>query len=566
MSKGRINFTVYGSCVTRDVFNFLDNELYYPNVTVEFNPIQTLFDTKFEIDKEYIDVDSSFTNRMIYYNFSKEAKNVLENSKSDYFIFDMTSERLPLQIWSYSGMETMIPVTWNTYCLGNKLRETEKYRSIEIRNWHLPNADKSWQEHIKMFCESIIQRYEPSKIILLSIEQADLLLAKESFSPKSLTMNRNEFTAGIDKRQLREKQNKIIQQAEKYVQEYIPDCWVIKMPQNVIGNARHHFKEHPLHFDYLYYEYVAEAIKLIAKERTEENRKLIQKELEFLLLRYNEKFTRIRQIIERAEGTHIQYFGSGILYEALKQSNEIFLDNPICDISMAAVLSEPYAVTRKNCEEFLVEGELTDFLDGANKIHRLRLEYSEAKWLVLDIRSEFQGVLKMKDNRVIMDTYFDKIHSLIKCPYDRMQGISSPQIINDFCELILRKWKLENIIVIENYYNELCVSEHSHIEKNEKAVEMNTRMKGCFELIYERMGKCKIIHKPDNVLGFTSRNIEWMSMDEKLYFRDALKAIVNGKEDEVTYLYQELAIKNSLLIRGMKKKGVDTKCRNTILG
>ena len=46
MEKGRTTFTIYGSCVTRDVFNFLDNEIYYPQVTVEFNPIQTMYAKK----------------------------------------------------------------------------------------------------------------------------------------------------------------------------------------------------------------------------------------------------------------------------------------------------------------------------------------------------------------------------------------------------------------------------------------------------------------------------------------------------------------------------------------
>ena len=36
-------FTVYGCCVTRDVFNFLDNEIYTPVLTIGSSPVASVY-------------------------------------------------------------------------------------------------------------------------------------------------------------------------------------------------------------------------------------------------------------------------------------------------------------------------------------------------------------------------------------------------------------------------------------------------------------------------------------------------------------------------------------------
>lgn len=505
MEKGRTTFTIYGSCVTRDVFNFLDNEIYYPQVTVEFNPIQTMYAKKFEIEKEYVDIDSPFTNRMVYYNFSKEAKDILSKVNTDYFIFDMSSERLPLQTWINGETSTTVPVTWNTYCLGNNLKTIEKYKKLKILNWHLPNADSDWKENIKKFCDIINEKFIPSNVILLQTEQVDTVIDKESLMFKSLTMNRNEFNVGIDKRTLREKQNRLIKQAEEEVLKNIPNCWLIKFPQNTLGNARHHFKEHPLHYDYLYYEYVAEAIKMIAKNREESDKVLVQKQLKFLLLRYIDKFERISQLIDKSDCIKVQFCGTSNLYIALKETRELFFLNPICDINMESILSEPYTINRNKCKSYLNENETLELLNDCNKIHKLQLQYSDAKWLVLDFRSEFLKSLRLKNSTVIMDKYVKPDAQIIEEVFEENNCSNLEElkiIIKNFCELILSKWKPENIIVIENYYNVYYFNKFLHIRKNKKAIDRNKYLRCIYENIYQFIGNCRIVKKPLNSITF----------------------------------------------------------------
>lgn len=411
-------FTIYGSCVTRDIFNFLDNEIYKPEVTIECNPVTTLFGNALDIDRNDINVDTEFINRMIYYCFAKHAMNVVQNADSEYFVFDMACERFPIQTWKYKEAFTSIPVTWNTYQLGNMLRATDKYKDIEISNWHMPDADSKWLEYIEEFCGEILKKYEQHKIILIRLEQVDKVLGKENIYAKSFTANRNEFTAGIDKKELREKQNRLIQQAEEYVLKLIPNCYVIKMPRGVMANTLHHFSEHPLHFVYPYYEYAAEAIKLIAKDREDENesRKVVQKELDFLWKRYNEKFIRINQVINKSEKTKVQFFGSSDLFSALNDKQTIYYENPICDVNVEALLSEPFPMTRKECQNHMSEEEMVRFLNDTNKVNKLQLQCSDAQWLVLDLRSECNNmiVLGAKSDKIIMNSYGHIVKYLFK--------------------------------------------------------------------------------------------------------------------------------------------------------
>lgn len=548
-------FALYGSCVTRDVFNFLDNEIYNPVVTVEFNPIRTLFGKKLNIPSSDIDIDTKFTNRMISYNFSKEVIDILKSVESEYFIFDMTSERMPLQTWSYEGEATTVPVNWGTYCLGKELKNTQKYESLSISNWRMADIEREWQEEIQKFCQIILKKYDSSKIILLSLQQVDSILDRETFCTKSLTINRNEFTVGIDKRELREKQNRIIRQAEKYVLDNIPNCWVIKMPNNVIGNATHHFKEHPLHFHYLYYEYAADAIKLIAKERKEKNREVIQKQLNFLLKRYTEKFTRMNQFVERAGCKKIQYYGCYELLEALRENDTFYLKNPVYNVAMEAILAEPLNITRKELEGKLTDEEQVKFLDDANKICRLSLEYSDAEWLVVDFRSELYGVVNFDNKKVIMDTYYEKLCTILKGSNIRLRSCdnSEQQLVDNFCELLLKKWNPEKIIVIENYYNEKYVNHKLQLKKNVKSIEMNQQLRKIYKMMYKKIANCKVIYKPKNSISFCDDE-KYITMDEKMYLKSAVHAMVNGEEVVISQLYRELEVKNEIVKRELKRK------------
>lgn len=138
-----MKFAVFGSCVSRDVFNFLDNQSYMVTVTQGGIPLRSMYDRKrLEIDHEDIVISSKYENRMIEQILHKTACENLFASDAEYLFFDLAAERLPLQTWILGDEQSMIPVTWNTYRLGKKLQQNEKYQNLQIKGWHLSDDEK----------------------------------------------------------------------------------------------------------------------------------------------------------------------------------------------------------------------------------------------------------------------------------------------------------------------------------------------------------------------------------------------------------------------------------------
>lgn len=124
-----LTFTKYGSCVTRDVFNFLHINNWYPLYTYTgINIANMLPKSNLQILDEDICAGSNFEIQMLKYSFSHEAfEKYIKTIKSDYFIFDLADERLPLQKWEYNGEVSEVPVTWNTYRTSKKVKENTQY-------------------------------------------------------------------------------------------------------------------------------------------------------------------------------------------------------------------------------------------------------------------------------------------------------------------------------------------------------------------------------------------------------------------------------------------------------
>lgn len=92
-------FTKFGSCVTSDCFNFMDINQLYPSYTHTGIPISNILDeANINILEEDIIADNFFWKKMLQTIFKHEPfSKYLENRQSDYFIFDLADERLPLQ-------------------------------------------------------------------------------------------------------------------------------------------------------------------------------------------------------------------------------------------------------------------------------------------------------------------------------------------------------------------------------------------------------------------------------------------------------------------------------------
>ena len=263
-----VTFTQFGSCVSRDIFNFLDELEFCPICSHNCINISTIVkESKLMIFDSDIVANNDFEFRIQKLLFEHpDFRTYMRNVTSDYFIFDLGGERLPLQKWEYEAKSSQIPVTWNTYRTSKNVLNNKYYGDgIQISDWHLADRNiKNYEEDIEEYCKIILEKYDPNHVIYLSVRQAKEFINND----KKCISNFNDYEGnGIEKASLRSRQDLVISRAEAIVRKNIPDMWEIVIPENSLADDRHHFRRHTLHFNHIIYDYFSECVQLIAKDR-----------------------------------------------------------------------------------------------------------------------------------------------------------------------------------------------------------------------------------------------------------------------------------------------------------
>lgn len=234
-----VTFTKFGSCVTSDVFNFMNISNYYPkHIYTGINIATAVHKADIPILEEDLVAENGFWEKMQKYCFSHEAlDDCIKKWQSDYFIFDLCDERLPLQKWKCGGSTANIPVTWNTYRTSLNVLNGNSYKQyggIEISDWHLADRNKElYRKNIQSFISSIRKYYDSLHIIYISMRQADYALNRTDMQVIPL----DDFPKkGMSNFQRRKKENAVIEFAESIVREEMPDIWYINTPENLIAD------------------------------------------------------------------------------------------------------------------------------------------------------------------------------------------------------------------------------------------------------------------------------------------------------------------------------------------
>lgn len=539
-------FTVYGCCVTRDIFNFLDNEIYTPNVTIGFSPISSIFSSGIKVDEEDVNVDRKYINRMVHHNITSQTLDVLKNADSDYFIFDLAEERFPLQDWQLGEDDSIVPVNWYTHRVGIQMKNNEKYKELNIANWRFVDEDiKTWMEALEKFCELVKSKFSQDKIIYIPLQQVDDVVDYEHLCMKSLTTNKFEYPEGIEHIKFRERQNKIIKQAEKIILEHIPECWIVPMPKGAFTSTTHHFGASSLHFDYSFYEYYAEAIKLIAKTRDDDDeneKKLARKILEFLRIRYENEFEKIRCMMEPKNKVYVQYVGSKEYKDIFDENDMLYLKNPICNVAVSTMLGRGLKVYKQDSVDL-------DLLNDANKTYMDMIMYGKSEWLVVDLISECTDKIMVNGIGEMMNNYGSGALSILEKKYQgkeiEINKYNSQDIenvksrIREFIEKVSEKYVQEKIIINEAYFHDYYYDEYGNIiEYGMEIKEKNAFLRDIYQLVYSLIPNCKVIKMP-RVASFHKEMPEYKTTEERVYYQSVLKAILKGDEREYMALSNE---------------------------
>ena len=542
-------FTVYGCCVTRDVFNFLDNEIYTPILTIGSAPVTSVYSNGIDVDFEDVKVDANYVNRMIHYNLTSQIIDRIREADSEYFIFDLAEERLPLQDWKLGSNVSATPVTWNIYKLSVSLKKMDKYKDLCISNWRLADMNMElYKQLLERFCDEILKKYSPDKIIYFPLRQIDEILS-DDYSIKTFTTNPNEYSEGIESLKMRERQNSIIRKAESIVLDKLQGCWIVPMPENAIGSERHHFGPHPLHFDYTFYEYYAEVIKLIVKDRGEENVdvKATNKIIQFLCRRYEEKINFAKVATNEVGKANIQFIGANEYLRIFEKDTKANLINPITDIAISSMLSEPIKIYKQDSSDLAL-------LSDAKKNTVSTIVHGKTDWAIIDMISECTDKLVVEGCGEIMANYGDEIKDLLISKYpqnlvcvQKYNEQSKEIIVNKvkrFAKLLKDKYKPERIIINEAYYHEKYVDAKGEIkEYGQDILDKNIYLKEIYNLIIELIPGCVVVKMPKGI-SYSEELPGYKTMEEYSYYQRILELILDGKKAEYQGLINECTHSN----------------------
>lgn len=258
-------FTVYGGCVSRDVFNFLDNDIYKPVLTIEQNPVSTMFQRAIPIELEDLQHEREFIKRMLYYDANKLGLNKIMEQKSDWFIFDMICERITVMEIEFEGKIGSVVKTWPFVDNFLRLIKEEKYANLKkVRDIDVLDVE-NYGGLIDKFCQIILEKYPEDKIIFCEIELARKYVDRQGILHEFNSENGYNL---ISKYNNPDYANNVLQYVYKKIRKNLPNIHWISMPEYVIADEGHHFGLHPLHFTNDYYCYLATAIEMIVKMST----------------------------------------------------------------------------------------------------------------------------------------------------------------------------------------------------------------------------------------------------------------------------------------------------------
>jgi len=351
--ENQITINIFGACVSRDLFP-KDTE-YVIQQYVSFTSPVSLYQPKNDRELTMEDLSclgwgSAFAKRCMVLDHNKTSLAYLFQKKSDFLLLDFADVRMRMIKYGSNGYFTKTNLHVKNPKIFDKL-----FSGYTIEE--LPPLEKI-KECIQKLCYDILEHYDVHQIILHEYYLVDEYLDKNGVIQK------------FKKLEFYHKLNTILKECYCLAKSILNGCYVITMPEHVVGYEKHIWGLHPLHYTKLYYSYayaavnhiihtnsaVPESLKaeyseaLARQYQNAEYQKLLfdnkslkaskdkllcySKTFVDLLKRYDETILAVKQKCEELHLKNVAFFGdfmiSDVLAEILKKC-DVQLDYIICN-------------------------------------------------------------------------------------------------------------------------------------------------------------------------------------------------------------------------------------------
>lgn len=230
-----IKINIHGSCVSRDIFRFDQNELYKIINYIGRNSIISLSYPPVNLNVFENVIDSrrlAWEERMIYYDSKKLAFDKIVDG-CDYLLIDLIDERFGI-LESDVGCLTYSQV----------LQRSEHMKSLypyKIRDIHYDT--KEFYDAYNKYALFLREHFNVNKIIIHEAYPVSVYLGKDqalhSFNSEELKKN--------DKLCIK------IKRGYELLETFLPEAQVLQMPCNTIAFEEHMWGKSTVHYTYTYY-------------------------------------------------------------------------------------------------------------------------------------------------------------------------------------------------------------------------------------------------------------------------------------------------------------------------
>lgn len=233
-----VTIDILGSCVTRDAFAFITNDLklnsYYPR-----SSLISIYAPPLNIKKDGIEIKSEYQQRLIYWDLNKEFFKHIKKSEAEVLIIDFMDERLGVLKFQNTYITNSDELNLSNI---KKIFKTEK---LDFNEEYM----ELWEISALKFIHDIRKR--PYKNVILHkafymdnyIDEA----GEKHLYTDPTVLNR------IDSR------NSMLNRMYKFIENNISNVEIIE-PPGFAADKSHKWGFLPFHYEYKYYKYFMDSL------------------------------------------------------------------------------------------------------------------------------------------------------------------------------------------------------------------------------------------------------------------------------------------------------------------
>lgn len=254
--KIEMNFDIFGSCVSRDLFEYDAAKELHCKEYIARQSLLSLFEQPIELEEEELfAVKSNFQKKVLLNDFNKKTLERFEQSKSDFFLVDFIDERFNLIKLKKSYL------TYSSELMVSHYLDGKKYKVIDKKNWGKRKLERNVRPLVERFAWNIQKIYKAENIVIHKARMLNEYIGRDGithpFSQEYIEDNR--------------RVNYILDNMYIWLERCLDNPKVIDVSKSYRADEKHKWGLAVMHYQPEYYDEVIETLKNFIKNEGENN-------------------------------------------------------------------------------------------------------------------------------------------------------------------------------------------------------------------------------------------------------------------------------------------------------